>query len=174
MIQEISLPDGCGAVATNLKHMFYSCSSLTKLSLPSGFGQNATNLRNFTYCCSSLNNLTLPDGFGSVATDVAFLVQNCISLISLHLPDGFGKNATDTTRAFMNARNLTTVTGNPNFKVSLTLSDCVKLTHDSLMVFINGLQVVETKQILTLGTTLLAKLSDDEKKIATDKGWTLA
>ena len=42
------------------------------------------------------------------------------------------------------------------------------------MVIINGLQTVTTTQKLTLGETNLAKLTDAEKKIATDKGWTLA
>lgn len=41
------------------------------------------------------------------------------------------------------------------------------------MVFINGLQTVNGQK-LTLGTANLAKLTDDEKKVATDKGWTLA
>ena len=67
-----------------------------------------------------------------------------------------------------------TITGNPNFKVSLNLSTCNDLTHDSLMVVINGLQTVTTTQTLTLGTKNLAKLTEADKKIATDKGWTLA
>ena len=67
-----------------------------------------------------------------------------------------------------------TITGNPNFKVSLDLSPCKDLTHDSLMVVINGLQTVTSAQILTLGSENLAKLTEADKKIATDKGWTLA
>ena len=42
------------------------------------------------------------------------------------------------------------------------------------MVVINGLQTVTSSQALTLGSTNLAKLTDAEKKVATDKGWTLA
>ena len=42
------------------------------------------------------------------------------------------------------------------------------------MVVINGLQTVTTSQVLTLGATNLAKLSDEEKAIATSKGWTIA
>ena len=41
------------------------------------------------------------------------------------------------------------------------------------MVVINGLQTVTTTQTLTLGSTNLAKLTEADKKIATDKGWTL-
>ena len=69
---------------------------------------------------------------------------------------------------------MTGITGNPNFKVSLDLSPCTNLTHDSIMVVINGLQTVTETQTLTLGSTNLAKLTDEEKQIATDKGWTLA
>ena len=67
-----------------------------------------------------------------------------------------------------------TITGNPNFKVSLNLSSCSKLTHDSIMVVINGLQTVTETQTLTLCSENLAKLTEADKKIATDKGWTLA
>ena len=46
--------------------------------------------------------------------------------------------------------------------------------HDSLMSIINNLATVTTTQTLTLGSTNLAKLSSEEKAIATNKGWTLA
>lgn len=107
-------------------------------------------------------------------TDLNRCFSGCSSLTSLTLPDGFGQNAAGLGRFFNGCSSLTDITGNPNFKVSLDLSPCTKLTHDSLMVVINGLQTVTTKQTLTLGTTNLAKLTDEEKKVATDKGWTLA
>lgn len=51
------------------------------------------------------------------------------------------------------------------------------LTHDSLVSIINHLKDFSgttTTMTLTLGSTNLAKLADAEKKIATDKGWSLA
>lgn len=53
------------------------------------------------------------------------------------------------------------------------------LTHDSLMSIINALadyseDTSGTAWAVTLGTTNLAKLTDAEKAIATQKGWTLA
>lgn len=59
------------------------------------------------------------------------------------------------------------IAGNAKF------SDCTKLTHDSLMSIINALKSGTTRT-LTLGATNLAKLTDAEKAIATEKGWTLA
>lgn len=54
-----------------------------------------------------------------------------------------------------------------------------KLTHDSLLNIIDVLEdksadTSGTSWVLTLGTTNLAKLTDTEKAIATEKGWTLA
>lgn len=52
-----------------------------------------------------------------------------------------------------------------------------KLTHDSLMSIINALKDYSgstSTYTLTLGTTNLGKLTDGEKAIATEKGWTLA
>ena len=51
------------------------------------------------------------------------------------------------------------------------------LTHDSILGVLNALKdltVEGTTQTLTLGATNLAKLTDGEKSIATEKGWTLA
>ena len=57
------------------------------------------------------------------------------------------------------------------------VSTCKKLTHDSLMSIINALKDYSgssTTKICTLGADNLAKLTDEEKAIATQKGWTLA
>ena len=52
-------------------------------------------------------------------------------------------------------------------------SPCTRLSHDSLMSIINALQSGVSSKTLTLGATNLAKLTDAEKAIATQKGWTL-
>lgn len=61
----------------------------------------------------------------------------------------------------------------------LNLSWSTKLTHASLMSIINALKDYSTDTsgttwAVTLGETNLAKLTDTEKAIATQKGWTLA
>jgi hypothetical protein len=56
----------------------------------------------------------------------------------------------------------------------LDLSYCKNLTHESLISVINALQTKTSGAwSVTLGATNLAKLSDAEKAIATQKGWTL-
>ena len=59
-------------------------------------------------------------------------------------------------------------------KLDLILSNCPKLTHDSLMNVINeAADVTSSPKTLTLGSTNLNKLTDEEKAIATNKGWIL-
>lgn len=159
---------------SDLSKCFQNCLYLKTLTLLDGFGQAATDLGDCFSGCDSLASLTLPAGFGQAATSFSNCFYNCKSLASLTLPGGFGQAATSLSSCFYGCSKLTDITGNPNFKVSLDLSPCTQLTHDSLMVVINGLQTVTTTQKLTLGATNLAKLTDGEKKIATDKGWTLA
>ena len=168
------LPAGFGQVAKNIYGCFLGCKSLTQLAIPDGFGQNATQIHLCFNGCTSLTSLTLPAGFGQNAQYAQSCFNGCSSLTSLSLPAGFGQKVVNFSGCFGGCTALETITGNPNFKVSLSLADSTNLTHDSLMVVINGLQTVTTTQTLTLGSTNLAKLTDDEKKVATDKGWTLA
>lgn len=73
--------------------------------------------------------------------------------------------------AFRYANNLKNITIVGEIPFSTRFNDC-PLTHDSLMSIINALKSGVT-QTLTLGTDNLAKLTDTEKAIATEKGWTL-
>lgn len=172
-LTSLTLPAGFGQAATNIAGCFYDCANLTSLNLPAGLGKAADNASRCFQGCSALKTLILPDGFGQAATTFYNCFANGSALTTLHLPAGFGQNATNLNHCFRNCAALTNITGNPNFKTSLQLG-LPNLTHDSLMVVINGLQTVTTTQTLTLGSTNLAKLTEADKKIATDKGWTLA
>ena len=60
---------------------------------------------------------------------------------------------------------------------NLKIDECVKLSHESIMKLLGILKDYAgtgTTHTLTLGTTNLAKLTDAEKAIATNRGWTLA
>lgn len=74
---------------------------------------------------------------------------------------------------FTSASKLKDLTVVGNLYLAANFKDCTLLTHDSLMSIINALANVVNKTI-TLGETNLAKLTDAEKAIATEKGWTLA
>lgn len=80
-------------------------------------------------------------------------------------------------RTFEESRLITNLTiGGVIGQNGFNVSDCTKLTHTSLMSIINALKTFTdgTTKTVTLGSTNLAKLTDSEKAIATQKGWTLA
>lgn len=56
----------------------------------------------------------------------------------------------------------------------ISFASSSKLAHGSIMNIIECLGTVSSTRTLTLGTENLAKLTDTEKAIATQKGWTLA
>ncbi len=85
---------------------------------------------------------------------------------------------TSYTYCFANTSTLTkvmfegTIAGN-----GIVLSAHTRLSYDSLMSIINALKDYSgttTTKTVTLGATNLAKLTDAEKAIATQRGWTLA
>ena len=76
---------------------------------------------------------------------------------------------------FYNCKALQNITIEGVIGNNINLSYSPLLTHGSLMSIINHLQIKTSgSYVLTLGTTNLAKLTDTEKAIATEKGWTLA
>lgn len=179
-LNSLDLPEGFGAKATNVRYIFARCSSLLSLDLPETFfdwpsATVQTPTTSMFYGCYSLRSVNLPSSLSTIANYSGMFYQ-CSSLTSLDFPDGFGSRAYAPDAAnnvFFGCTSLSAITGDLAMWVSFSLKDC-PLAHESLINVLNSIQTVTTKPTLTLGTANLAKLSDDEKKIATDKGWILA
>lgn len=127
---------------------------------------DTSNGYDFSYAfnSNSIENIALLDF--SKATNILYVVNyNSNKLTNL---GGFK----DLGKAY-----LTTQSANYS-SYTLNLSSCNKLTHDSLMNVINNLYDIATAGIqpqkLQLGSTNLAKLTDEEKAIATNKGWSIS
>lgn len=133
--------------ATTCTHLFYSSQYIT--------GVGVTDL-------SNVGNLTL-----------AF--ADCYKLVYITELKLSTKN-TNYTNTFNRCYELKSLNITGTVGVSgLNVSSCTKLTHDSLMTIINALETKTSGTFsVTLGSTNLAKLTDAEKAIATQKGWTLA
>ena len=61
-----------------------------------------------------------------------------------------------------------------HWRISFDITDSTAFEEADLVEIISNLDTVTTAQTLTMGATNLAKLTDEEKKVATDKGWVLA
>ena len=122
--------------------------------------------------CSQLTQLVVSNFNTSTVTNMSNMFNGCKSLTTLNVSNFNTSKVTNMTNFIVNAsalQNFISCAIPVSFEASGTA-----LTHDSLMSIINNLATVTTTQTLTLGSTNLAKLTDTEKAIATNKGWTLA
>ena len=168
-----SIPQLDTSKVTDMGYMFYSCSSLT--SVPLFDTSKVTNMSYMFYGCSL--PATIPQLDTHNVADMSYMFVNCDSLTTVPKLDATSLTTTDTMFGYSwsSLNKFTAFGGLTNLKVNLDLTPCPKLTHDSLMNVINeAADVTASPKTLTLGTTNLNKLTDEEKAIATNKGWTLA
>ena len=161
-----SVPSFDTSKVTNMSSMFFSCSSLT--SVPAFDTSKVTNMSYMFGSCYSLTSVPAFDT--SNVTNMSYMFRSCSSLTSVPAFDT--SNVTDMSYMFRSCSSLTEIhmTG---MKVSFDISASTKFTESALVEILNNLASVTSTQTLTMGATNLAKLTDDEKAIATGKGWTL-
>ena len=138
----------------NTYYMFYGCEKLT--SIPQFNTSNVTDMNNMFSSCTSLTDVPLLDT--SNVRTISSMFSSCSKLTNLG--------------GFLNLGKVS------NFTYALDLSVSTLLTKESIMNVINNLYDRKTAghsvATLKFGSTNLAKISDEEKAIATNKGWTLS
>ena len=143
--QLTSIPQLDTSKTTSMGSMFYRCEKLT--SIPQLNTSNVTNMDSTFYVCKSLISIPKLDVSKVIIMDYIF--GGCINLETIHMI---------------------------NMKVSFNISSSTKFTREALLEIINNcydLTTLNRTATLTMGTTNLAKLSEEDKAIATAKGWTL-
>ena len=141
--------------------------SIQTLEIPS-----VSSIRNYAfYECFSLISVTMPE---SVTRIGEYAFDGCRSLTSITIPSSVTDIASN---AFFNCSNLENVTLEEDFQGSgLNLSASTKFSVDTMIAMFNALADLTGQQAktLTLGSTNLAKLTNEQIAIATEKNWTLA
>lgn len=156
--------------ANNMQSMFSNCTNLMQVPL-----LNTANVMHFDdmfYNCTSLTTIPQFDTTNLYSAQLMF--GGCSKLASLPLLDF--TNAKELRSILLACSELMELGGFTNLAVNLDLSSSRKLTAESLMNVINqAADLSETDNAtLTLGTTNIAKLTEEQIAIATSKGWTLA
>ena len=151
---------------TDMGFMFYNCSLLKEVPLFNT--SNVTDMRSMFYNCYSLNEVPLFNT--SNVTYMRSMFYNCYSLKTIKSLDL--NNVKDSGNAFSGCVNLTNITLK-NIGCDLDLSASTNYSQETLVGILNNLKTIDGKT-LTLGSTNLAKLTTEQKAIATNKGWTLA
>ena len=153
---------------TIMQNMFSDCYNLTTISQIDT--SSVTIMESMFTNCFQLT--TIPQIDTSSVTDMSYMFYSCSKLTTIPLIDT--SSVTDMTNIFRSCSSLADLGGLMGLKCDIDLSSC-PLTHDSILNVINkAADVTASPKTLTLGSTNLAKLSDEEKAIATNKGWTLA
>ena len=161
---------------SNMRSIFNSCSSL--ISVPQLDTSNVTDFYSCFYGCYTL--VSIPQLNTSKARNVGLMFNGCTSLMSIPLLDFGNVNNISNLFGYSDIKTLTDLGGFKNIKINFTkgLNHLPNLTVQSLMNVINNLYDFRangesTTRTLQLGTTNLNKLTDEQKAVATNKGWSL-
>lgn len=158
---------------TNMSSMFKSCSGLTSLNLSGWDTSKVTNMNFMFSSCSKLISLDVSGWDTSSVTNMSYMFNNCSSLTSLNLSGWNLSKVTYMDYMFDWDTKLATITG-PITGISTNID--IKnspLTHDSAMVFMNGLNTVTGTKTITFKSTTYKTLTEAEIAAATAKGWTV-
>ena len=175
----VGVPDIVAPKLWFATEVFNGCSALQKA--PMIYTDKIDNFYRFFYDCKNLRYV--PQYNTSVATSVSEMFAQCTSLTSLPLYDF--NNVGDIWSLFGGEElyNLTDLGGFANLKIDWNddggLVKLPNLTYDSIMNVINNLYDFrgngdnDTTRTLKIHPNTMALLSDEDKQIATNKGWTL-
>ena len=180
---------------TNMNYMFADCDSLT--SIPQLDTSNVTNM-NYMFIRSKIESIPSLDT--SKVTSMSGMFKDCFRLTSA--PMFNTSNVISISHMFSGCNSLTTIpaydvsnVGAPgttgfagmfygcyklksilmtNIGSDLNISASTKFEREDLLVILNNLKTVTETKTLTMGADNLAKLTEEDKAIATNKGWTLA
>ena len=152
---------------TDMNSMFFYCSSLT--SIPQLDTSKVTYMNSMFQNCTSLTSIPQLDT--SKVTNMNSMFYYCSSLTSI--PQLDTSKVTNMNSMFQNCSSLTSIKMK-NMSTSFDIHWSTKMEREALVEVLNNLATVTSTKTLTLGSTLLAKLTDTDKAIATNKGWTLA
>ncbi|MDY2783052.1 MAG: leucine-rich repeat domain-containing protein [Candidatus Pseudoruminococcus sp.] len=147
---------------------FNACTSLASITI----SNSVTSIESGAFSsCVLLTSIDIPT---SVLAIKGSAFYGCVALTDITIP-----NAVTIISAgvFTNCSKLTNVTLGDNFNCNgLDLSSSTKYSVDTLVAMFTALadRTGQTAYTLKLGAKNLAKLSDEQKAIATDKNWTLA
>lgn len=172
---------------TDMYYMFNYCQALdtiplfdtSKVTNMGGMFRGVTNIR------------TIPQFDTSNVIDMREMFSYCYYLTTV--PQLNTSNVTNMDGMFFSCKNLTTVpaldankvtsmmdifTYDSNLKsilmtnigANLNISSSTKFEREDLLIILNNLKTITSSKKLTMGATNLAKLTDEDKLIATNKG----
>ena len=188
-LNKVPLLDTSKVISTG--YTFSYCQKIT--TIPSWDTSKVTYMYAMFNQCKSLTNL--PPLNTSKVNNMGYMFSGCASMIEAPTLDT--SRVTEAGSMFGGCTKLTTVPAYnmgscknlgyifercsklksilmTNIGTDLDIHYSTQFEREDILVILNNLKTVTSTRKLTMGATNLAKLTDEDKAIATNKGWTLA
>ena len=177
----------------NLQSVFNGCESLTSIDLTNWTSPKAIVMNGMFSNCYNLQEII---GINNLNTDLVTLLNSmfskCAYITDLDLSNYNAHNVTNLDYIFQGCTRLINLKSMKNIYVDISVEDCPNITVESILSIIDNLKTMEEieewnanlpedkkkpsplTRILKLGSINLAKLTEEQIKVATDKGWSVA
>lgn len=178
-LKEVVFPQGeINLGLVDLYRMFNQCNNLEKIDLTAFSFSAISALNNFANNCFVLKTATFGTHSVPVNSYANYLFYNCREMITCDISALKTTNIKGLSDAFFNCVKLENLLVGENFLAStainsFNLSTCKALSHASLVHVFTQLATRENGPVISIGSTNLAKLTEDEIAIATNKGWSV-
>ena len=153
-------------IVQDFTHMFEGCTNLT--TIPQLNTSNASTMASMFSGCTNLTTIPLIDT--TYVSDMNEMFSGCPNLKVV--PALVCSNQTSLTNMFYGCYNLEEIHMTGMAK-TFRVDDCTKLTREALVELLNNLGTPRSTRSLYLGRENLNKLTEEDKAIATSKGWRL-
>lgn len=161
----IYVPELDTSKVEDMTNMFYNCSNLKKL--PNFDTSQVNTMNGMLNLCSTLKEI--PRFNTSNVTNMYGMFNYCIGLQKIPLLNV--SNVTNFRNSFNGCSSLSTLEGLVGLKTDVDFKDCPLTKQSIINVFNEAATVIE--KTICLGASNLSKLTDEDKTIATNKGWIL-
>lgn len=157
---------------TDMGYMFQCCKSLSTIPLLNT--SNVTSMYSMFNYCDVLETIPLIDT--NNVENMKTMFYYCTSLVNI--PKLNTEKVTDMTNAFYSCYSLSSVKFEPSAVdwtgVDVSFKDA-SLSYSAIISLFNSLPTITSSKTITLtGNPGAAELTESDKSIATDKGWTIA
>ena len=159
----VSVPLLDTSKVVSMSYMFENCTDLTTISQFNT--SNVKNMSNMFVRCIKLTSIPRLDT--SNVTNMEYMFASCSKLTTVPALDV--SKVTNMDYMFNGCTNLKSILIT-NIGANLDISASTLFEREDLLVILNNLKTVTETKTLTMGATNLAKLTEEDKAIATNKG----
>lgn len=171
---------------TNMNNMFASCGLLTSINgIENWNTSNVTDMGDMFYYCELLTSLDLSGWDTSKVTDIRNLFTGCANLTTVDMTDwdmsNLKSSLTSVYSPFYSTSKLNNIKFGKNLKLSIDINDhtlaksvAVNILNGLYDFVGNGETPTSSQGKIKFNYYTTSNLSDSDKAIATNKGWTIA